>query len=198
MLHCFIFAAFSKGPPATNGKARGKRGGERELFRLPLSGPLLAGTPARCRFFLGHQRKIFPLNPGKMKGEVFTLGLSDARASELTPSFSANISRRSQRVVRESAGPLTGLRAVLPGQVRSYFGTWAASRAKTIFAILIASCSSKRWVQVAAFHLLIFVSPSFSVVPSGQRLVVRDVAQSLTGRLGLKPRFALTWQRPHG
>jgi hypothetical protein len=31
-----------------------------------------------------------------------------------------------------------------------YFGAWAASRAKTIFAMLIASCSLKRWVQVAA------------------------------------------------
>jgi hypothetical protein len=46
-----------------------------------------------------------------------------------------------------------GLGAVLLAEspVRSYFGTWAASRAKTIFAILIASCSLKRWVQVVAF-----------------------------------------------
>jgi hypothetical protein len=34
--------------------------------------------------------------------------------------------------------------------VRSYFGASAASRAKTICATLIASCSLKRWIQVAA------------------------------------------------
>jgi len=48
-------------------------------------------------------------------------------------------------------GTLDGIARRASGQVRSYFGTWAASRAKTIFAILIASCSLKRWVQVAAF-----------------------------------------------
>src|SRR5271165_761882 len=49
------------------------------------------------------------------------------------------------------ARALDGIARRASGQVRSYFGTWAASRAKTIFAILIASCSLKRWVQVAAF-----------------------------------------------
>src|SRR5260370_21002413 len=59
------------------------------------------------------------------------------------PSVAASCARK--------PGTLDGIARRASDQVRSYFGTWATSRAKTIFAILIASCSLKRWVQVAAF-----------------------------------------------
>jgi len=78
MLHRFNFAVFSKGPPATNRESPEGRRGARALFRLPLSAPLLARTPARCRFLLGAaSAKNIALKPaGEKKGEVFTLGLA--------------------------------------------------------------------------------------------------------------------------
>src|SRR5271165_6427836 len=65
MLHRFIFALFSKGPPVTNHESLGgQRGGERGGFH-----------PARCHFLLGAAfSENIPLEPPrKRKGEVFTL-----------------------------------------------------------------------------------------------------------------------------
>jgi hypothetical protein len=75
MLQRFNFVNLSKAPAAANGKTPRERGGKRGLFRLPLSGALLVGTPARCRFLLGISVKNIPLKlPGERKGEAFTLG----------------------------------------------------------------------------------------------------------------------------
>jgi hypothetical protein len=80
MLQRFNFALFSKGPPATNRESLGgEREGTRALFRLPLSGLFLRAPLRVAVSFLGpHQRKTFLSNP-RGKGEIFTLGLSDAR-----------------------------------------------------------------------------------------------------------------------
>ena len=139
---CKFFGRLSLRPTA-----KAPRGGGLFAFLLrPLSG----GQLARCRFLLGASAKKHSSRTRRGKGEVFTLGLSDARLLSgrlrFRPTYPAG---RSELCAK--ARDLDGIACRASGQVRSYFGTWAASRAKTIFAILIASCSLKRWVQVAAF-----------------------------------------------
>jgi hypothetical protein len=60
-------------------------------FRLPLSAPLFARTPARCRFLLGTSVKTFLPNPAGGKEKVRFLG-------------SGNITPGSQLAKDERAG----------------------------------------------------------------------------------------------